>query len=788
MSGIDYWLAPKMADARRGQETRFMKRFAPTHWTVNFPRPMMASIVTTAADAPSTGSGQGLRVDAVFYGSGDLAGLIWEAEDRWSHPLLAYETARDFRQCVLRFRWRSGGLKRLDEVHGPTLTIEGRDAGGSPRNWYVRLWNYAEGGPEDAQVVLDFAALDGGFLLSGEADPVWAGDVDRMFISLAPPGYDGGATTFPAGVEGWAELSDLRCDGAGSVLRVGDVMLPEHGLSMATGYDDCFNQTPERIVASIHALGYRGDINHYVGMSHYFRLEPLGGGFYASLAGGVLNAPCAAWHADFAGRAKALGFGVIWSLSYELLDAHCWNDWKQRAENGDPALTGWVPASTLLSPAHGGAMSYLRLVAGAFVGIGQAAGLAIRFQVGEPWWWVMPGDGRICLYDDAARAAFGGSPVSIADVRGALSAPQKALLDQAGAVLAASTAALCAWVKGIAPEAVTHLLAYLPTVLDPQAPEAKRANMPVGWASPAFDVLQLEDYDWVTEGRRSLTARGVELATARLGYPIGEQDYFSGFVLMPEQASQWRRIAQAADDAVARGTAATFIWALPQVARDGFTCFRLSGDDEMQAFDDVSFPLGIGREASLAPAFSTQIVESPSGHERRSSDWADARLSFDAGPGVRSEADIAELIAFFRARRGAARGFRFTDPYDDRSCGVGEGVSALDQRLGMGDGVTAEFPLQRFYGLGEEAQVRRITRPVAGSIRVAVDGVELGAGWSHVGMGIIAFDTAPAVGSALTAGFRFDVPVRFAEDRLDINRATFAAGEAPSVPLVEIRE
>ncbi|EPR16548.1 hypothetical protein M527_20945 [Sphingobium indicum IP26] len=775
MSGLGYWLA----DARRGQETRFMKRFAPTHWTVNFPRPMMASVVTAAPDA--------LRVDAVFYGSGDLAGLIWEAEDKWSHALLAYETDRDFRDCVLRFRWRSGGLRRLDETHGPTLTIEGRDAAGHARAWYVRLWNYASGGPEDAVIALDFSAIRSGFLLT-EGEDVWAGDVDRMFISLAAPGYDAGSAAFAAAVEGWCELSEISCDGAGSVLRVGDVVLPEHGLSMATGYDDCFNQTPERIVASIHALGYRGDINHYVGMSHYFRLEPLGGGFYISLAGGVLNAPCAAWHADFAQRAKALGLGVIWSLSYELFDAHCWNDWKQRAEDGSPALTGWSPPSTLLSPAHDGAMSYLRLVAGAFVSIGLTAGLEIRFQVGEPWWWVMPADGRICLYDDAARAAFGAALVSIPDVRGTLSAGQKALLDRAGEVLAASTAALCAWVKGVAPGAVTHLLAYLPTVLDPLAPEAKRANMPVGWASPAFDVLQLEDYDWVTQGRDRLTARGVELAVERLGYPVEAQHYLSGFVLRGEDAAQWREIAAAADAAMRRGTAATFIWALPQVARDGFTCFRLYGEEDVQAFDDVSFPLSVGREASVSPAFSTQVVESVSGHERRSSDWADARLSFDAGPGVRSEADMAALIAFFRARRGAARGFRFSDPYDDRSCAMGEAPGPLDQRLGLGDGVRAEFPLQRFYGAGEEAQARRITRPVAGTIRVAVDGVEMAGGWSHAGLGVIAFDVAPAEGAVLTAGFRFDVPVRFAEDRLDINRATFAAGEAPSVPLVEIRE
>jgi uncharacterized protein (TIGR02217 family) len=773
---MGYWLA----DARRGQEAAFMKRFAATHWTVNFPRPMMAGVVTTAADA--------LRVDAVFYGSGDLAGLIWEAEDRWSHPLLAYETRRDFRNCVLSFRWRSGGLRKLDETHGPTLTIEGRDASGVPRAWYVRLWNYASGGPEEAVITLDFAAINGGYLLPDEADLVWAGDVDRMFISLVPPDYDAGDTPFPAAVEGWAELSELRCDGAGSVLAVGDVMLSEHGLGIATGYDDCFNQTPARVVAAIHALGYRGAINHYVGMSHYFRLERAGSDLFVSLAGGVLNAPCAAWHRDFAVQAKAWGFDLIWSLSYELFDAHCWNDWKQRAENGDPALTGWSPPSTLLSPAQGGAMAYLQAVAGAFVSIGLEAGLPIRFQVGEPWWWVMPGDGRICIYDDAARVALGGAPVSIGSVWGALDSDQCDVLDAAGALLAASTAALCAHVKAIAPGAVTHLLAYLPTILDPRAPEAKRANMPVGWASPAFDVLQLEDYDWVTEGRPHLTARGVEMATARLGYPIGEQHYFSGFVLLPEQAGQWRAIVAAAQASVARGTAATFIWAMPQVCRDGFTCFAIEGEDDVQAFDDVIFPMAIGREASLAPAFSTQIVESPAGHERRSSDWADARLSYDAGPGVRSEADIATLIAFFRARRGAARGFRFSDPYDDRSGAPGVAPGPLDQRLGIGDGVAVEFPLMRYYGAGAEAQARTITRPVAGSIRVAADGVEMVGGWSHAGMGVIAFDDAPGDGVVLTAGYRFDVPVRFAEDRLEINRATFAAGEAVSVLLVEIRE
>ena len=94
-------------------------------------------------------------------------------------------------------------------------------------------------------------------------------------------------------------------------------------------------------------------------------------------------------------------------------------------------------------------------------------------------------------------------------MRGEKTEAQKALLDAAGVLLSASTAALCDAVRAVAPGAVTHLLAYLPTILDPLAPEASRANLPVGWAAPAFDVLQLEDYDWVTEGRVGLTAREI---------------------------------------------------------------------------------------------------------------------------------------------------------------------------------------------------------------------------------------------------------------------------------------
>ena len=108
---MGHWLATE----RTVQRADVISRFDPRFWTVNFPRPMMASVVTTAPDA--------LRVDAVFYRADDLAGLIWASEDVIDHALLRYETSRDYRGSTLRFRWQSAGVMPLDAVNGPTLTI-----------------------------------------------------------------------------------------------------------------------------------------------------------------------------------------------------------------------------------------------------------------------------------------------------------------------------------------------------------------------------------------------------------------------------------------------------------------------------------------------------------------------------------------------------------------------------------------------------------------------------------------------------------------------------------------
>lgn len=769
-----YWLATE----RNAQESSFIQRFDPRFWTVNFPRPAMASVITTGADS--------LRVDVELHHEGELVGLIWESEDRLDHPLLAYETNRNYSNTSLSFRWQSEGIVPLDQVNGPTLTIEGRDATGTPQTWFVRLWNYASGTPTNAVIELPFSQLESGFALPGT--PIHPADIDRMFISLVAPGYVAGSTApLAQRFNGRVTISNVSADGANAMLEVGDVRVPVHGERIATAYDDGYNETPARLIRSVIGLGYREDLIHYVGMSHFMRLSQQGGALLATPQGQLCE-PAIQWHRNFFELARESDLEVIASISYELFDAYCPEDWKQRTVSGAQALTGWVPPSTLLSPAQPQAMAWLSASASAFVGLLEDAALPVRMQIGEPWWWTTA-QGEICLYDDAARAAFGGSPPEITDMRQPLDADQIALLEAAGALLAQSTANLTADLRAAAAgEAEVLLLAFTPTILDPLMPELYRANLPTGWARPAFDRLQLEDYDWLTSGADALRRNAYTFVDARLQYPLDEQDYLAGFVLSPADAEEfWARIDAGIDEAARRGIDRRYVWALPQVNRDGYTRLPSTGDPDMEAFDDILYPFPLGRSTAVAPEFSTSVTVTASGHERRNSLWSDARMHFDVGPGIRSESELSELIAFFRARRGAARGFRISDPFDNSSNGMTGTPTSLDQLLGTGDGLAADFQLVKSYGGGDDPQIRPITRPRAETLLVSINGTP-SLDWTLGETGLLSFAQAPADGAEIRAGFLFDVPVRFAEDRIDISCINFAAGEAPSIPLIELRE
>ncbi|MBC2858854.1 DUF2460 domain-containing protein [Stappia sp. 28M-7] len=206
-------------------------------------------------------------------------------------------------------------------------------------------------------------------------------------------------------------------------------------------------------------------------------------------------------------------------------------------------------------------------------------------------------------------------------------------------------------------------------------------------------------------------------------------------------------------------------------------------------FIEERFPLGVAFGASGGPQWRTDVVTLASGAEMRNARWAGSRRRYDAGSGVRSLADLQEVAGFFERMRGRLIGFRFRDPFDNLSAATGNTVGPLDCRLGTGDGARVEFPLAKSYGAGEGAALRRIEKPVAGSVRVAVGGSELAEGTGFTcdpATGLVTLSEAPAPGAAVTAGFRFDVPVRFDTDRLELSLTHFEAGRVPTIPLVEI--
>lgn len=204
------------------------------------------------------------------------------------------------------------------------------------------------------------------------------------------------------------------------------------------------------------------------------------------------------------------------------------------------------------------------------------------------------------------------------------------------------------------------------------------------------------------------------------------------------------------------------------------------------AFHEVRFPLRLSLGMSGGPVRRTDIVNLSNGRESRNRRWQASRRAYDAGSGIRSLADLYQVIAFFEARAGAFAGFRLKDPMDFRSGAPEVPMTPLDQAIGTGTGTERSFQLSKTYG-----ETRRvISKPVAGTVQVAVNGRL--AGPSEVSVdaatGIVTFaaNAVPPAGAVITAGFEFDVPVRFASDRLEVSLEAFQAGRIPTIPLTEI--
>jgi len=208
------------------------------------------------------------------------------------------------------------------------------------------------------------------------------------------------------------------------------------------------------------------------------------------------------------------------------------------------------------------------------------------------------------------------------------------------------------------------------------------------------------------------------------------------------------------------------------------------------AFHEQRFPANLSFGAIGGPERRTDVVTLANGFEERNTPWAHSRRRYDAGMGLRSLDDLEELIAFFEARQGRLHGFRWKDWGDFKSCRPSETTECEDQLIFVGDEITDRIPLTKAYASGNQTYLRPIKKPVIGTVRVSVGGVVLQEtidfDVNHT-TGVVTFQHPPDIAAEVRAGFEFDVPVRFDSDSIQTSVASFQAGQAPSVPVMEVR-
>ncbi len=208
------------------------------------------------------------------------------------------------------------------------------------------------------------------------------------------------------------------------------------------------------------------------------------------------------------------------------------------------------------------------------------------------------------------------------------------------------------------------------------------------------------------------------------------------------------------------------------------------------AFHEIRFPANLSFGSVGGPERRTEIVTLTNGFEERNTPWAHSRRHYDAGVGLRSLDDVERLIAFFEARGGQLHGFRWKDWADYKSCPASKAVDYDDQLIGIGDGVSTQFQLKKTYSSGGVDYVRPITKPVSGTVKLGLQGDHRSEAVHFIvdtATGVVTFVEAPPVDARVTAGFEFDVPVRFDTDRIAVSVQSFQAGDLPQVPIVEVR-
>jgi uncharacterized protein (TIGR02217 family) len=737
-----------------------LTRFDPSYWLVDYNSPMVA---TAIAQTGAPGQSDTFFVACLFRTAGDLAAIKWYSLDGSSHPLYRYETNIDYSGASWAFDFViQGSLIPIDQLNGLTLTVTTTDNA----THEVRLWNYLSSGNATAgRITLNFPSVLAGFTPTTPID--WA-HVQLLQINLVPVGYVARSAAPIAEVQASLTISNMAVTGPSLAQDLSP--RPAHTLRMTDDLDDSGYLVPRRIARQVALLGYRTWYNFYVGTGHFHQISWSSGDgrFIVDPSKPVVCWPVQVWFANFLAELAANGFSsFIVAISFEILASLIPTAWQQYDAGGNPAHSGYTPPSAFITPSNPDPLNYIVRCFNWFNSAIFGAGVQPYDQLGEWWWWDQSfTTHEPAFYDAYTVAAYfaqTGYPVPTPYLT-SISAPTDLATQNFLAWLARQLGAAMLYVRDQVrltyPGIPVTVLLYTPQVLS--TPILTTVNLPPQIQYPAFSLLQLEDYDWVTSGRWSDHARTWGVQT-EFGYPASATTYFTGFVQYQiDGAVFWPRIWTAAYDGFAHGVE-TWVWARPEVFRDGIVwpvaAAPIPAPSALSpcALTFPSLP-GLAWNVVKTPIWQTRIQRAVSGREYRTADWPwplwafTLTYEFVRDQAARGYDELHQLAGFFLECQGAATPFCFLDPNDN---------TVTNGAIGTGDGATLSFQLARNYG-GFSVPV---VAADPGNIALFWNGAPQIGNWSvDAGSGIAAFTSPPPAGVAITATFTFHFRCRFTLD------------------------
>lgn len=552
-------------------------------WTINSNFEASASITSTDID--------NFKVTGTFRTSNDLIGIYWNSEDIITHKYISYGSKTDYTGVTLEFDYSMTGC--TDFSNGVvSITINKLD--GSV--YYLTMGRFISNG----HITIDFDNLTllagngyidstGNWVIVSETTSLKVDDIKNIMFVLIPPQsvYDNTQYKIISNQDFTCTVSNINVTG-GDICKE-HLVLDSQPYRLCEGYDDFYNLNPYRVVREMRKLGYTDWVDLYIGASHFYEKSGTVGDVITNLGFNhnrtekmvvdtsvPLNKAFAEWLDCYSSSLKANDVdNLVISVSMENLQ--CPASWRQKTSSGDYAVTGWTPSTFFYSPCNTEAITYMKSVSQTCLDIIVANGLNPILQLGEAWWWWNELDTPNqppCFYDNATKdkyySEFGENLPSYtsswatdydSDVMDWLNQQIVLYSEQLRSVVKSNRYT----------DGQYMALFFPPSVLDTERvpPMIQQVDYLTGIYNPShLDILQLEDYDWVTD--KSPHHDEVYELGQSLGFDRSHIHYFGGFVLNSEDAVEyWKLIKEAMLKSIDTGFAETFVWAGSQVRRDG---------------------------------------------------------------------------------------------------------------------------------------------------------------------------------------------------------------------------